>query len=178
MAMQENATSQTNTAAHDIFIKGLRNAHALEKQALQIMERQVERLENYPEMEAALRRHIAETEQQRVRLEEVLGAYDASTSGLKESVLGFVGNVMAMGHTPAQDEVLKNTFANQAFENYEIATYKSLIAMAEAAGHTDVTPFEQTLREEERMAEEVRGMVEDVTRKYIALTSSGAKASR
>ena len=177
MAMSGSATSQTN-AAHGIFITGLRNAHALEKQALQIMNRQVERLQNYPEMEAALRRHIAETEQQRARLEEVLGSYDTSTSSVKEGVLGFVGNLMAMGHTPAQDEVLKDTFANQAFENYEIATYKSLITMAEAAGHTNLTPFEQTLREEERMASEVAGMVEAITRKYLTLTASDAKASR
>ena len=31
-----------------------------------------------------------------------------------------------MGHTLAGDEILKNSFANFAFENFEIAAYKSL----------------------------------------------------
>jgi len=52
-----------------IYVTALKNTHALEMQALQIMERQVERLERYPEMDAALRRHIEETHGQRDRLE-------------------------------------------------------------------------------------------------------------
>ena len=36
-----------------IYVTALKNTHALELQALQIMERQVERLQRYPEMEAA-----------------------------------------------------------------------------------------------------------------------------
>ena len=39
----------------NIFITGLQNAHALEKQAIQLMERQLERIENYPEVEQLLR---------------------------------------------------------------------------------------------------------------------------
>jgi len=34
----------------------------------------------------------------------------------------------------AQDEILKNSFANFAFENYEIAAYKSLYAGLCAGG--------------------------------------------
>ena len=56
--------------ARTIYVAALKNTHALELQALQIMERQVERLENYPDVEAALRRHIKETHGQRDRLEE------------------------------------------------------------------------------------------------------------
>ena len=52
----------SSDATRDLFVTGLRNAHALEMQALQIMNRQVERLENYPEVEQALRKHIQETE--------------------------------------------------------------------------------------------------------------------
>jgi len=34
--------------ANSVFIEGLKNAHALERQALELMNRQVERIENYP----------------------------------------------------------------------------------------------------------------------------------
>ncbi|MFL5171806.1 MAG: DUF892 family protein, partial [Microvirga sp.] len=48
------ASSET---VKNIFITGVQNAHALEKEALQLMQRQVERFENYPEMSQILRTH-------------------------------------------------------------------------------------------------------------------------
>ena len=40
-----------------------------------------------------------------------------------------MANLQAMAHSTADDEILKNTFANNAFENFQIAAYKSLIAL-------------------------------------------------
>jgi ferritin-like metal-binding protein YciE len=61
-------TSETRS----IFITGLRNAHAMENQALSIIKPQVSRIENYPEVARRLEQHIRETEGQVVRLEEIL----------------------------------------------------------------------------------------------------------
>lgn len=161
-----------------VYISGLRNAHAFEQQALQVMERQVERVEHYPEMEQALRRHIEETKLQRQRLEEALSSFGESPSGIKESVMGLFGNMAALAHTPAQDEILKNTFANHAVEAYEIAAYKSLLVMAETAGHSASLPaFRQSLGEEERMAQEMSELAEPITKRYLSLTAAGEGAS-
>lgn len=165
--------------ARDLYVTALQNTHALELQALQIMERQVERLERYPEMAEALRRHISETHQQRDRLEEAMQALATSPSTVKEGVLAFMGNVAALAHTPADDEVLKNAFANRAFENYEIAAYDALLVFAEAAGHTaSIKAFEQSRQEEVAMAERVSALVVPTTRRYIELTAAGARADR
>jgi ferritin-like metal-binding protein YciE len=169
----------TSDTTRSLYVTALHNTHALEQEALQIMERQVERLERYPEMAQALRRHIAETEQQRARLEEAMAAIGESPSTIKEAVMGFMGNMAAMAHAPAGDEILKNTFANHAFENYEIAAYKAMITITEAAGQTRfVTGFQQTLREEEAMARFIFDNVEMVTRRHIELAASGQKADR
>jgi ferritin-like metal-binding protein YciE len=170
-------TSSSN-AARDIFIVGLHNTHALEQEALQIMNRQVDRLQNYPELEQALRSHIQETEQQRQRLEEAMGQVGESPSTIKEAVMGIMGNIAALGHSVAGDEILKNMFANHAFENYEIAAYKSLLVMAESAGFTSTTGFQQSLREEEAMARKMGDLVEPITRKYLMLLQSDQKADR
>ena len=42
--------------------------------------------------------------------------------------------IAAALHIPASDGILKNTFANYAFEHHEIAAYTSPIAMARFAG--------------------------------------------
>ena len=167
---------------HDIrsiYVTALQNTHALEMQALQIMERQVERLQNYPEMEAALRRHIEETHGQRDRLEEAMASLAAAPSSFKEGFLGFVGNMMALGHTPAQDEILKNTYANHAFENFEIAAYTSLLAISESAGqNTHLGGIRQSLQEEQGMAEKIEGLIRSTTLRYLDLSMSGQKADR
>jgi len=168
-----------STSAKEIYVTALKNTHALEMQALQIMERQVERLERYPEMVDALRKHIDETHGQRSRLEEALHSLNETPSVIKEGFLGFVGNMMALGHTPAQDEILKNTYANHAFENFEIAAYTSLLAIGDAAGlSAHQAGLTQSLDEEKAMAQRVHDLIVPTTQRYVQLTTSGQKADR
>jgi len=166
--------ADTNT--RDLYVRALKNTHALEQQALQIMERQVERLDQYPEMEQALRRHIQETNGQRDRLEEILTGFNEKPNALKEGVLGFVGNMASLTHAAAGDEILKDTYANHAFENFEIAAYKSLLTIAEIAGESSTAGLQQSLREEQGFAQFIHDNIEPITRKYAGLAVSGEKA--
>ncbi len=81
--------------------------------------------------------------------------------------------------TPAGDEILKNSFANLAFENYEIAAYKSLITLGEEAGcNREVEMLRESLHEEQDMARWLDEHIDDVTRQYLARSQAGAKADR
>jgi ferritin-like metal-binding protein YciE len=152
----------------EIFVTGLRNAHAMETQAREIMERQSERLTDYPDVQAKVKSHLAETVGQMKRLEECLATFDESTSSLKDTAQSFMGNMAAMAHAAADDEILKNTFANNAFENYEIAAYTSLLAMCGPAGADNCkAALEANLREEEAMADWIRANVAKVTAVYL-----------
>lgn len=167
------------TTSHDLFITGLKNAHAMENQALSIMKPQVSRIESYPEIEAQLSRHISETESQIARLETILDGLGEDKSSLKDLALSVAGAFAAVGHTVAPDEILKNSMANFAFENFEIAAYKSLIALAEASGHTEAIPaLESNLQEEIDMAEWLDANVEAVTLKFAALKEAGETAKK
>lgn len=166
------------STARDVFITGLRNAHAMENQALSIMRPQVSRLEHYPEVEARMKEHITETEGQQQRLDQLLKAAGTSSSALKDTMLSAFGTMAALGHVPAKDEILKNAMANHAFENYEIAAYTSLIAAAKASGETAaVTLLEQNLEQEVKMAEWIRNHIGAVTDSYIRLRARGENAS-
>jgi ferritin-like metal-binding protein YciE len=154
--------------ARDIFIVGLRNAHAMETQARELMERESERLTDYPEVRARIQAHLRETEGQLKRLEQCLSALGESTSAIKDTAQSFLGNLVAAAHAVADDEILKNMFANNAFENYEIAAYKSLLALCGPAGAESArTPLQQNLKEEQAMAEWVDQNVEKVTLQYL-----------
>lgn len=167
----------TVVAAQEIFTDGLRNAHAMEKQALSIMQPQLSRLEHYPEVSQLLDQHIRETEAQIQRLDEILASVGASASGIKDLSLSISGSMAAMAHTVAGDEILKNSFANVAFENFEIASYTSLITVAEACGATSAVPLlQQNLDEELRMAAALLDRLPLVTRKFLSLSASDLRA--
>ncbi len=156
-------------STRDLLIVGLRNAHAMENQAEELMERQVGRLTDYPDMHARLDQHLAETRRQKERLEKCLESCGESTSSIKDMAMSVTGNLAALGHAMASDEVLKNTFANNAFENYEIAAYKSLLTLCGLTGMNGrlVPALQESLREEEQMAAWVDQNVDKVTREFV-----------
>ena len=163
--------------ANSVFVTGLKNAHALENQALELMNRQVERIENYPDIKAKLEQHIQETYNQLQRLERILESLGESRSVLKDNALSLNGNLAAIAHAFTQDEILKNSIANFAFENFEIASYKSLIQLAGQTGHHEAEqPLKETLREEEAMASWIDGHLPDVTHTYLQRYVAGQRA--
>ncbi|KQN94389.1 hypothetical protein ASE95_06055 [Sphingomonas sp. Leaf231] len=154
----------------ELFVTGLTNAHAVEKQALSIMTPQVSRIVNYPEVADRLRLHIDETDAQIARLDEILADFATTGSTLKDLGLSMSGSMAAIVHSAAGDEIVKNSFANYAFEHFEIAAYKSLLVLAEDGGFAKAIPLlQQSLSEEEAMAAWIDESLPMVTRRYAGL---------
>jgi ferritin-like metal-binding protein YciE len=170
-------SSSSVNQARDIYIVGLRNQHAIENQAIELLERQVGRLENYPEMRDRMQHHIEESREQARRLEELLGGHDTSHSAFKDAMMSIVGNLAALGHSTASDEVVKNAFANFAFEHYEIASYSSLLTLAELVGDTAArTALNTSLREEKEMAQWIADHLDDTVRRFVSRSAAGQTA--
>jgi ferritin-like metal-binding protein YciE len=166
-----------NNKARDIYIAGLRNAHAMETQARELMERQSERLGDYPEVQAKVAAHLEETKVQLQRLERCLEECGETSSTLKDAAQSVMANSMAWAHAMAGDEIIKNTFANNAFENFEIAAYKSLIALCAGAGTSSAQALlEMSLKEEQQMAKWIDANIENVTRQYVNFEQRRAAA--
>ena len=128
-------------------------------------------------MSQQIRLHIEESRRQSQRLEEILQALGTSHSTLKDLATCFMGNVAALAHAPMQDEVMKNTFANFAFEHFEIASYRSLLTMAELAGDSSGPKLlQESLSEEIRMAKWIEDNLDATTRNYVQLKAAGQKA--
>lgn len=172
------ATAAASDTVRSLFVTGLKNAHALEHQALALMDRQIEHLAHYAEVETRMRTHRGETERQIQRLEDILANLGETHSAVKDATLALTGNLAALGHTFAADEILKNAFANYAFENFEAASYKALIVMAKEGGFTTAVPLlEETLREELAMAAFLDQMLPAVVTKFVNLKAAGETAS-
>ncbi len=171
--------SGTDDKAQTIYETALRNQHAVENQAVELLERQVGRLENYPEMANRMRRHIEESQQQARRLETLLSGLGTSHSAVKDTVMSFAGSLAGLMRAPAPDEVIKNTFANFAFEHYEIAAYKSLLTLAEITGHgAAISALQQSLDEEQAMASWIDEHLAETTRLFVSRSEAGETAGR
>lgn len=160
-----------------LFVIGLKNAHAMENQALSIIKPQLSRIENYPQIAARLEEHLRETETQISRIEDILANLDEDNSTLKDWMLSAAGSMAALGHSMADDEILKNSFANFAFENFEIAAYNSLLVMAEIGGfQMSIAALRQNLAEEEGMARWLSENLRDVTVEFVTRREAGQAA--
>ncbi|AIX72358.1 MAG: DUF892 family protein [Mixta calida] len=150
------------------YLSWLRDAHAMEKQAEEMLEKMSARLEHYPDLKSRLQQHIEETRQQQQMLQQVIDRQDTSNSTMKD----MMGKVAAMGQAVggmfASDEVVKGAISGYVFEQFEIACYTSLIAAAELAGdHEGARVFEQIREQEKAMADWALTHLPDVTEQFM-----------
>jgi len=72
---------------------------------------------------------------------------------------------------------VKNTFANFAFEHYEIASYSSLLILAEVAGDTSARiALNTSLREEREMAQWIADHLDDTVRRFVDRSAASQTA--
>src|SRR5690606_18094442 len=75
------------------LVDGLRDAHAMEQQAEQMLKTQASRIENYPKMKARVEQHLEETRGQQKLLEDCLERLGSTPSAVKDTM----GTMAAMG---------------------------------------------------------------------------------
>jgi ferritin-like metal-binding protein YciE len=156
----------------------LRDAHAMEQQSEKTLQGQAERLEHYPELRARIVEHIEETRGQQRMLDECLSRRGVSNSVIKD----MSGKLTAFGQgltgVFSSDEVVKGAMSGYVLENFEIVSYTSLIAAADAVGDTATRAVcEQILEQEKAMAVWMLHHVPDVTKAFLARAETpGAEA--
>lgn len=162
----------------DNYIGWIRDAHAMEEQAITMLSSQAERLENYPELRTRIEHHIEETRGQSQALERVLHRLDDDTSMLKVAAGKFSATMQGLGGMFADDEVIKGTLAGYTFEHMEIESYRVLIAAAEAIGDTESKAvFETILQQEEAMANWLAANTGKTVKTFLARDEADLEAS-
>ncbi|MDT8856387.1 ferritin-like domain-containing protein [Paracoccaceae bacterium Fryx2] len=162
------APTALKAVAHETLVTSLRNAHALEKQVIAVLEPQLKQLTDFPELHARLSEHVRETREQARRLEAGLETCGASTSMVKDALLSVMGFGQSSIQGFSDDAVLKAVVADMMTEHLEIATYRTLLVLADMAGKPDLRPrLEASLREEEAMAEWFDQNLDAITHRFV-----------
>lgn len=146
----------------------LRDAYAMENQGIEMLERQTERLKNYPEMLAKAKEHTEVTRRQAERVRQCLERMGESPSTIKTAVSSLIGNAQSLSGIFTDDEVVKAGVFNYGFEQWEIANYTALITAAEQIGDQEMKRLlQENLREEQEMADWLLNHLPGVTRTFL-----------
>ena len=165
------------TEARESLAAWLRDAHAMEGQAITLLETQIDRLQSYPEAIPRLKQHLEETKDQRAKVEKCLQALGEDTSTLKDAAMKVGANLQGMMHMMSSDEVLKHALGSNAFEHFEAASYRSLAAAAEDAGEPEIArTCEEIMKQELAMADWVWQQLPPMTHKYLHRAETGQQA--
>ncbi|MFC4729067.1 ferritin-like domain-containing protein [Coralloluteibacterium thermophilus] len=134
------------------LLQWLRDAHAMEAQAETMLKAQSERIKHYPALEARIAEHIKETEGQKQLLEGCITRLGGSIPTMKDAAGKMMATFQGLGGAMMSDEVVKGMGISYAFEHLEQATYRALIAAADACGDAETRRVcEQILEQEEAM---------------------------
>jgi ferritin-like metal-binding protein YciE len=155
-------------AANKRLNQWLRDAHAMEKQAAQMLSGQASRIESYPKVRDRIRQHLKETEEHARRVEACLKARGDDTSLLKDAGAQMMAMGQAFAGMFAGDEIMKGSLASYTFEHMEIASYKIIIAAAEELGDMKAAQAcRQNLSEEIAMADWLSENVGELTLEFL-----------
>lgn len=153
------------------LVQWLRDAHAMEEQAETMLNGQLSRLDNYPELSDRIRLHVEETREQAARLKACLDGLDEGSSTMKDVGGKLMATAQSLSGMFAGDEVMKGSLASYTFEHMEIASYTILIAAAQSLGEMEIARVcEQNLREEVAMAEWLQKNLPSTTEQFLSRT--------
>lgn len=139
----------------ELFEDGLKDIYFAEKALLKAIPKMIDNATS-EELIAALTDHLAETENQVVRLESVFKSIDKKAEAVKcEAMVGLIKEA-----TEIMEECHEGSMrdagiiaAAQKVEHYEIATYGTLRQFAETLGLTEAVSLLEATLEEEKAAD-------------------------
>jgi ferritin-like metal-binding protein YciE len=131
--------------------KYLGDAHAIEEQAIKLLEKAPE-LAGSAELASACRKHLGETREQQRLVAERLEARGAGASSLKDAAMRMGALSWAGFFELHPDTPGKLAAFAYAFEHLEIAAYEELKRVAERAGDPDTVALAERILAEERAA--------------------------
>jgi ferritin-like metal-binding protein YciE len=139
----------------------LDDAHALEQQAVTLLERAIE-LGGDPRLEDAYRGHLDETRDHLAVVEELIARSDGGPSRLKDAALSLGARNLGAFFRAQADTPGKLAAFAYAFEHLEIGGYEQLRHVAQAAGDGEAAEAAARILGDERAAAETLMTLFDV----------------
>ena len=141
---------------HDAFIDELRDTYDAERQLTKALPKLAKAASSAP-LREAFESHLAETQGQIERLEQVFQSLDEKVRGKHcDGIAGIIEEGKSIMEEDFDDDTMDACLiaAGQRAEHYEMAAYGTLVAWARAMGHSDAADLLQETLDEEKAADE------------------------
>lgn len=141
---------------HDAFIDELRDTYDAEKQLTKALPKLAKASSN-PQLREAFETHLEETQQQIARLEQVFELIEEKPRGKHcDGIAGIIEEGKAVMGEDFDETTMDACLiaSGQRAEHYEMAAYGTLVAWAQAMGHTEAAELLQQTLDEEKAADE------------------------
>ena len=178
---------------HDAFIEELRDTYDAEKQLTKALPKLAKAATN-AKLRAAFETHLQETQGQIARLEQVFENLDEKARGKHcDGIAGIIKEGESILEEEFDDPTMDACLiaAGQRAEHYEMAAYGTLVAWAQAMGHTTAARLlQQNLDEEKAADKKLSGLAEgginqnaadeahtDDDQEPVGVTSNGGRKS-
>ena len=141
---------------HDAFLDELRDAYDAEKQLMRALPKLAKKA-TAPILDVAFEAHLEETRGHVDRLEQAFGGLDEKVRGKHcDGIEGIIEEGKAVMEEDFDDATMDACLiaAGQRAEHYEMAAYGTLVAWAQAMGHTEAADLLQETLDEEKAADE------------------------
>jgi ferritin-like metal-binding protein YciE len=151
------------------LVAWLRDAHAMERAAVDTLDHLAQRLNRrYPELAARFRQHWQESLGQVERIERCLKELGSDTSTFKDLRSRFIGIAQAYAVEILPDELVKDCLAAYASRHFEIGAYISLGAAARKLEQPAIVHMcEESLRQERAMASWLEQQIPEATLEFL-----------
>jgi ferritin-like metal-binding protein YciE len=148
---------------HDAFIDELRDTYDAERQLTKALAK-LAKAASAPPLREAFESHLAETQGQIERLEQVFESLDEKVRGKHcDGIAGIIEEGKSIMEEDFDEETMDACLiaAGQRAEHYEMAAYGTLVAWARAMGHNEAADLlQETLDEEKAADEKLSGLAE------------------
>jgi ferritin-like metal-binding protein YciE len=148
---------------HEAFIDELRDTYDAEKQLTKALPK-LARASSSPQLREAFENHLEETQGHIERLEQVFESLNEKARGKHcDGIAGIIEEGKSIMEEDFDDTTMDACLiaAGQRAEHYEMAAYGTLVAWAQAMGHTEATGLlQETLDEEKAADKKLSGLAE------------------
>jgi ferritin-like metal-binding protein YciE len=153
----------------DTVVAWLRDAHAMEAAAVNNIEKNIDRFEDYPTVQQVFREDLEVSRRNGQELETALERLGSDRSALKDVGMKFASSMQPLVTGMASDDVVKHMLAAQAYKHFEVASFRSLSTAAETIGDPQIKALcDRSVDEKKRIAARIEENLPEVTRGFLS----------
>ncbi len=150
------------------LISWLNSAYLMEKSIEKVLSKQISDAKPYPRLQKAIKDHINVTQQQAEMVKKRIEALGSKVSSTRETLASSSASLQGSFSKIRKNALIKNGIMNYATEHFEIATYQTIMVMADLLEDDQTFRMcERIIAQEEKMAETLEKVLPGIIEKEV-----------